>query len=369
MNYDAILLTSFGGPEAPEEVMPFLERVTAGRGVPRERLEEVSHHYMELGGVSPINAQNRALLAAMRELFPKRGINLPIYWGNRNSEPYFEDVLRTMHADGHRNVLAWVTSAYSSYSGCRQYRENLAAALEAAGLQGQMTVDKVRHYFDHPGFIEPMAVDLSSQLKEFRLSGLAASEIRILFATHSIPTAMGKSSGPESRRSEFALVDAEGGAYAAQHIAAAKAVVSAAEVIHGESVPAWELVYQSRSGSPTVPWLEPDVNDAIVDLAEAGAKGIIVVPIGFVSDHVEVIWDLDNEARETAEGLGLKFARVQTAGIAPAFVEGLADLILERIENAPAKALSPLGPWPNFCAQNCCPNLRKDLPVIAGEVE
>lgn len=365
MSYDAILLTSFGGPEGPDEVMPYLERVTAGRGVPRERLEEVSHHYMALGGVSPINEQNRALLAAMRQRFPERGIDLPIYWGNRNSAPFFADVLKQMYQDGHRNILAWVTSAYSSYSGCRQYRENLAVALEEADLVGKLNIDKVRHYFDHPGFITPIAQDLAEQITALKNKGLASDQIQIMFATHSIPTAMGVSSGPEARREEFAALAGEGGAYAAQHLAAAQVTINDVASRIGSDLPKWSLVYQSRSGSPSVPWLEPDVNDAIATAAESGTKGVIIVPIGFVSDHVEVIWDLDNEAKETAQELGLEFARVVTSGVAPEFVDGIADLILERQAGAPKKALSNLGPWADFCAVGCCPNLRKELPVIA----
>lgn len=367
MKYDAILLTSFGGPESPEEVMPFLERVTAGRGVPRERLEEVSHHYLALGGVSPINAQNRELLALMREQFPKRGIELPIYWGNRNSEPYFADVLTQIYSDGHRNVLAWVTSAYSSYSGCRQYRENLAQALSDSGLEGKLNINKIRHYFDLPGFLKPVATDLAEKMAKISAAGIAATETRVLFATHSIPTVMGKSSGPEDRRDEFAALAGDGGAYAAQHLAAAEATMKLVAEARGVSVdelPGWDLVYQSRSGSPSVPWLEPDVNDAISDLAKSGYKAVAVVPIGFVSDHVEVIWDLDNEAKETAEELGLHFERVATAGAALEFVDGIADLVLERLVDAPKQALSPLGPWRDSCALNCCPNPRRELPTV-----
>ncbi|MDH6423563.1 ferrochelatase [Aurantimicrobium minutum] len=362
MTYDAILLTSFGGPEAPDEVMPYLERVTAGRGVPRERLEEVSHHYLALGGVSPINEQNRALLAAMKERFPERGIDIPIYWGNRNSAPFFADVVKEMYDSGHRRVLAWVTSAYSSYSGCRQYRENLYQALAENDLVGKMVIDKVRHYFDHPGFLQPVIEDLESKMKAMLSSGLDSSEIEVMFATHSIPNAMGETSGPPSLRETF---QQPGGAYAAQHLAAAEIVMDKVHADLAISPLCWQLVYQSRSGSPQVPWLEPDVNDAIRDAHEVGKKGVIVVPIGFVSDHVEVIWDLDNEAQETASGLGLYFARVTTPGRSPAFVDCIADLILERMNGDSPQALSPLGPWPSFCAVGCCPNLRKELNVIA----
>lgn len=362
MSYDAILLTSFGGPEGPDEVMPYLERVTAGRGVPRERLEEVSHHYLALGGVSPINQQNRELLAAMRQHFPTRGIDLPIYWGNRNSAPYFADVLKQIHADGHRKVLAFVTSAYSSYSGCRQYRENLGVALEETGLKGELQIDKIRHYFDHPGFLAPVATDLQRAISSMRQQGIADAQIRIMFATHSIPTSMAQTSGPEELRDQVAAV---GGMYSAQHLAAANVVMQLVGAALPGDLPQWSLVYQSRSGSPEIPWLEPDVNDAITQAAKEGAGAVIVVPIGFISDHVEVIWDLDNEAKETAHQLGLAFDRVATSGIAAEFVDGIADLILERQSGAQPKALSALGPWRDFCAATCCPNSRRQLPVIA----
>ena len=362
MSYDAILLTSFGGPEGPDEVMPYLERVTAGRGVPYERLVDVSHHYMALGGVSPINQQNRDLLEKMREHFPTRGIDLPIYWANRNSEPFFADVVQKMYDDGHRRVLAWVTSAYSSYSGCRQYRENLHQALADNDLVGKMVIEKVRHYFDHPGFITPVVEDLARALGVLDDAGVAMMDATVMFATHSIPNAMGESSGPPARRGEF---EHPGGAYAAQHMAAGKEIMAQVGALRGSETPDWELVYQSRSGSPEIPWLEPDVNDAIRLAKDSGKKAVVVIPSGFVSDHVEVVWDLDNEAQETASELGLHFQRVATPGIHNAFVDGIADLVLERISDDDQKALSPLGPWPSFCAVGCCPNLRRELPTIA----
>lgn len=361
MSYDAILLASFGGPEGPDEVMPFLERVTAGRGVPYERLVDVSHHYMALGGVSPINQQNRELLDALRDAFPRKGIDLPIYFGNRNSEPYFADVVQQMYDNGHRRVLAWVTSAYSSYSGCRQYRENFYRALQDTDLVGKMTIDKVRHYFDHPGFVAPVAEDLARALSQMSEEGVDTADAVIMFATHSVPNTMGETSGPPARRGEF---EQPGGAYAAQHLAAAALVIQEIER-RGVAVPDWELVYQSRSGSPEIPWLEPDVNDAIRDAKARGKKAVLVSPLGFVSDHVEVIWDLDNEAKETAEDEGLWFARSATPGTHAAFVDGICDLILERIAGAEKLALSSLGPWPEFCAIGCCPNSRRDLPTVA----
>jgi ferrochelatase len=358
-SYDAFLLVSFGGPEASEDVMPFLENVTRGRDVPRERLEEVSHHYLALGGVSPINEQNRALLAALGRAFDDRGIALPLYWGNRNWDPYLTPELARIHAAGHRRVLALATSAYSSYSGCRQYREDLARSLEEAGLGGRLAIDKVRHFFDHPGFIAPFADGLAAALAMLEDDGVRPDQVRVLFTTHSIPLAMAAASGPPGR------FDA-GGAYVAQHLAAVELVIAGVGA-RGLAIPPWSLVYQSRSGSPHVPWLEPDVNDALRDARAEGMEAAVIVPIGFVSDHVEVVWDLDHEARETCEELGVRLIRVATPGTSPAFVEGLVDLVLERLLGTASAALSPLGPWPAVCAAGCCANPRRELPTVAGE--
>ncbi|HEU0242699.1 MAG TPA: ferrochelatase [Candidatus Limnocylindrales bacterium] len=358
--YDALLLVSFGGPEGPDDVMPFLENVTRGRGIPRERLEAVSHHYLALDGVSPINAQNRALLDALRPALAARGIDLPVYWGNRNWDPFLEPELRRIHADGHRRVLAIATSAYASYSGCRQYREDLGGALVESGLADELVVDKVRHYFDHPGFVGPFADGVAAALATLAGEDVPGSAIRLLFTTHSIPTSMAAASGPPGR------FDADG-AYVAQHLAAIEAVVATVRA-RGIEVPPWELVYQSRSGSPHVPWLEPDINDALRAAAEGGMRAVVVVPIGFVSDHVEVVWDLDHEARETCEALGVRMLRVATPGTHPAFVEGIVDLVAERVAGGPVEALSPLGPWPAVCARGCCANPRgMALPAVAGE--
>lgn len=361
MNYDAILLTAFGGPEGPEEVMPFLERVTAGRGIPRERLAEVGTHYFAMGGVSPINDQSRALLAAIKEELVRRNLEIPVYWGNRNSAPFFVDALRAMHTDGHRRILALATSAYSSYSGCRQYRENLAQALTETGLADSMTIDKVRHYFDHPGFVEPFSKGLVSAIRTMESEGLTTGDIHLFFTTHSIPTSMAKTSGPPSMRSE--LVE---GAYLAQHGASVTCVLDSAQRTLGTILPAWSLVYQSRSGAPHTPWLEPDIGDALREAAAQGSKAAIVIPIGFVSDHVEVIWDLDKVAKGIAEEVGLKFLRVPTPGVAHEFVSGIAELIQERMGATERRALSSLGPWPDSCAIGCCPNPRAELPTVAG---
>ncbi|HEY3335327.1 MAG TPA: ferrochelatase [Candidatus Limnocylindrales bacterium] len=358
--YDALLLVSFGGPEGPDDVMPFLENVTHGRGIPPERLEAVAHHYLALDGVSPINAQNRALLDALRPALADRGLDLPVYWGNRNWDPFLVPELRRIHADGHRRVLAIATSAYASYSGCRQYREDLGMALAETGLGDELVIDKVRHYFDHPGFVEPFAEGVAAALEALAGEGMPVEATRLLFTTHSIPTAMAAASGPPGR------FDANG-AYVAQHLAAIEAVLAAVRA-RGVDVPAWQLVYQSRSGSPHTPWLEPDVNDALRSAADAGMTAAVVVPVGFVSDHVEVIWDLDNEARETCENLGVRMVRVATPGTHPAFVQGIVDLVAERVRGGPAEALSELGPWPAVCARGCCANPRgAPLPTVAGE--
>lgn len=358
-DYDAFLLTSFGGPESPDDVMPFLENVTRGRGIPRERLEEVSHHYLALGGVSPINDHNRALIAALETEFARRGIGLPVYWGNRNWDPFLVDTMRALDRDGRRHAVAFVTSAYSSYSGCRQYREDLAAALISAELDGRIAVDKIRPYFDHPGFIRPFAEGLASALTDLAAKGIGPADTRLFFTTHSIPLSMAAASGPPGHFDDH-------GAYVAQHVAAIGAVAEEAAV-YGATVPDWSLVYQSRSGAPHVPWLGPDINDALVSAADAGARAAVVVPIGFISDHVEVVWDLDHEARQTAADRGLLMIRVPTPGTHSAFVAAIADLVEERLHGAPAAAASQLGPWPNVCAVGCCANPRADLPTVAGE--
>lgn len=339
-NHDAILLASFGGPEGQDDVIPFLRNVTRGRGVPEERLEEVAHHYRAHGGVSPINEQNRALKAALESELARRGIDLPVIWGNRNWDPYFPDALRTAHAAGHRRLLALVTAAYTSYSGVGQYLEDFDRALDETGLRDELEIAKIREYFDHPGFIAPFAEGLRDALERIATEKPDA-RTHVLFVTHSIPTAAALQSGPAF---------GDGGAYVAQHLAAAEAVLREAAATDAS----WSLVYQSRSGSPHVPWLEPDVNDAIDDLARGGVGALVIVPLGFVSDHMEVVWDLDTEALETAEGHGLLAIRIPTPGTHPAFVSGLVDLVVERLDDVPADQrphLSDLGPWPDLPAQ------------------
>jgi ferrochelatase len=363
--YDAILLAGFGGPEGQDDVIPFLRNVTRGRGIPDERLEEVAHHYRHFGGVSPINDQNRELKAALDAELARRSIDLPVYWGNRNWDPYLADALQAAYDDGHRTLLTIATSAYSSFSSCRQYREDIAIALAATGLEGQVTVDKVRQYFDHPGFVEPFVEGVVAGVRELlpQVDG-DASAIRLLFATHSIPTADAERSGP--RDASYG----EGGAYAAQHLAVSELVASEAARIFGLDRLGWDLVYQSRSGPPTQAWLEPDINDRIAELPGEGVRAVAIVPVGFLSDHMEVLWDLDTEALETAREHGMAAVRTPTPGSHRRFVEGLVDLVLERRDGIPVAerpALTDLGPWFDVCRPGCCENIRAGFkPAAAG---
>ena len=336
MKVDAILLASFGGPEGQDDVLPFLRNVTRGRGVPDERLEEVAHHYRANGGVSPINAQNRALKAAVEAELARRGLELPVFWGNRNWDPTMADAVRAAHAAGHRRLLALVTSAYTSYSGVGQYLEDFQRALDETGLADEVSITKLREYFDHPGFVAPFVEGVRAALARID-DERPGARTHVLFVTHSIPSAAAEASGPQFGK---------GGAYVAQHCAVAHAVSDAAAA----GIP-WSLVYQSRSGDPRTPWLEPDINDAIVDLAADGhTKAVVIVPFGFVSDHMEVMWDLDNEALTTSVENGLRAVRVPTPGTHPAFVSGLVDLIEERLNDVPADQrphVTELGPWPD----------------------
>ncbi len=328
---EALLVLGFGGPEGPDDVMPFLENVTRGRGIPRERLLEVAEHYRHFGGVSPINEQNRALTAAIREELAVAGIELPVYWGNRNWEPYVEHVWRQMADDGIEHVYVFPTSGFASWSGCRQYHEDVARArsvLTGAAPGGGPTAEKLPHYGDHPGFVRANAEALAAALAS--LPDDVRDTARLVATAHSIPDAMAAVAGPA------------GGAYQQELLASARLVVDA--VVPGRDV---DVVWQSRSGPPSVPWLEPDVKDHLHALAAAGEKAVVLVPIGFVSDHVEVIWDLDNEARETAGELGMAFARAATAGTHPAFVAMVRELLEERRAGTPPR----LG---TNCPAHCC---------------
>ena len=336
---DSVLLVSFGGPEGRDDVIPFLENVTRGRGIPPERLASVAEHYYEFDGVSPINQQNRELIAALRAELDARAIDVPIYWGNRNWFPFIDEALGELHEAGRSRPLAITTSAYSSYSGCRQYRENIATALTSTGFE-DVRITKAPAYFDRVGFQRPFARGLDEALARLEADGVPTDDTVILFTTHSIPTSMADTSGDPSRGY------GDGGAYVAQHLSAAQQVVALTAQerdCNVDALPAWQLVFQSRSGAPHIPWLEPDVNDALRSLPPT-TKAVVIVPIGFISDHLEVVWDLDHEARATCDAQGLRMIRVSTPGTSPEFVAMLADLVDEAQRGLPRQ-----------CAANCCP--------------
>ncbi len=344
--YDAFLLVSFGGPEGPDDVMPFLQNVTRSRGVPPERLAEVAEHYYAFGGVSPINQQCRDLLAAVRADFAANGISLPLYWGNRNWSPYLTDTVRAMAADGVRRALAFVTSAYSSYSSCRQYLDDIDTARAAVGPDAPR-IDKIRRFFNHPGFIEPFADNARAALA--RLPRDVREEAHLVFTAHSIPVAMAEASGPRGGRR-----------YVAELTEASRLI---AERIGGTRHP-WTLAYQSRSGPPSMPWLEPDIRDHLAELAKAGTVAVVVIPVGFVSDHMEVRHDLDVGAAQAADALGLAFARAATPGTHPRFASMVTELVRERqarpdeTPEARTAALGTMGRPSQECPADCCGGSR-----------
>ncbi len=355
--YDALLVLSFGGPEGPDEVVPFLRNVTRGRGIPDERLAEVGAHYQLFGGVSPINEQVRTLIAALDKEFAEHRITLPIYWGNRNWRPMLGDTMRTMAADGVRRALVFVTSAYASYSGCRQYREDLADALAGldADVASQIRLDKLRLYFNHPGFVGPMTDNTLSALAA--LPPALREGARLVFTTHSLPLASARSAGPD------------GDAYVRQHNDVAALIAEGVARETGR-LPSWDLVYSSRSGAPNTPWLEPDVCDHLRALREEGVRAAVLAPIGFVSDHMEVRYDLDVQAREAAREVGLVVERAATVGADPRFVSAIRQLVLERGASergeAPQRvALGRCGASHDVCPATCCPNPRGPRPAVA----
>ncbi|MGA8114217.1 MAG: ferrochelatase [Actinocatenispora sp.] len=338
--YDGFLLLSFGGPEGIDDVLPFLRNVTRGRGVPEERLAAVAEHYRHFDGVSPINEQNRALLAALRTEFAGHGIDLPLYWGNRNWDPYLADTLARMRDDGVRRAIAFVTSPFGSYSSCRQYLDDILAARRAVGA-GAPVVDKLRHFHDHPGYVGPHADAVRAALG--RLRSVDPAHTRLVFTAHSVPTSMARTAGPDGNRYTDQLAELAG------------LVVAGA----GATDIPYDLVWQSRSGPPQVPWLEPDVNDHLTRLRADGVTGVVVSPIGFVSDHLEVVWDLDNEAADTARRLGLDYARAATPGTDPRFVSMVRELVEERRDPAvPRRRLGRLPVW-DVCPADCCPAPRR----------
>jgi len=345
--YDAFLLVSFGGPEGPDDVMPFLQNVTSGRNIPVERLELVAEHYRHRGGVSPINGHNRELLAKIEPALAAAGLDLPVYWGNRNWHPMLADTVEQMKVDGVGRAIAFVTSAFSSYSGCRQYRENVMAACEQVGADAPQ-IDKLRVFYDHPGFIEPMIDNVVAAIAEVAGTGPASSEEdppRVVFTAHSIPQSM-----------------AAGCDYEAQLREACGLVAAGA----GVSADGWDLVYQSRSGPPQVPWLEPDICDHLVALAGDGVSAVVVAPIGFVSDHMEVIQDLDTEAAGVATDHGLRFARASTVGDDDRFVAMIVELIEERMRGADRRALGALEIKPDVCGADCCLAPARGRPTQSG---
>jgi protoporphyrin/coproporphyrin ferrochelatase len=327
--YDALLVLSFGGPEGMDDVMPFLENVTRGRNIPRERLQEVAEHYAHFGGVSPINGQNRSLIDALERELAEHGIDLPIYFGNRNWHPLLQDTIEAMRADGVRHSLLFVTSAYSSYSSCRQYREDVARALDALGEEG-MRFDKIRVFYNHPGFVEPMARRVREALDSLPQERRDAAEI--IFTAHSIPVSM-----------------ARGCAYERQLREVSRLVAGIAGATR------YQLAWQSRSGPPHVPWLEPDILDELERLQATAVDDVIVVPIGFISDHLEVLFDLDVEAQNRARELDMSMIRVPTVGTDPVFVAMIRELIEERLQENPDRRFpGELGAGHDVCPVNCC---------------
>ncbi|QDU57465.1 ferrochelatase [Aeoliella mucimassa] len=340
--YDALLLVSFGGPEAPDEVMPFLENVLRGKNVPRERMLEVAEHYQHFGGVSPINEQNRQLIAALKDDFAANGVELPIYWGNRNWHPLLPDALTQMKQDGVKRALAFFTSAFSSYSGCRQYRENIADAQQEVG-DGAPEVHKLRMFFNHPGFVEPMAENVRNAYAS--IDEERRAEAKLLFTAHSIPMSMAENCKYELQLNEACRLVAE-----------------------QAGVGAWELVYQSRSGPPMQPWLEPDVCDHLRELKsqQPELNDVVIVPIGFTSDHLEVLFDLDTEAKQVGEELGVNVVRAATVGTHPRFVAMIRELVLERMQpECERLALGELGPSHDVCPEDCCRYTPRRPPVAS----
>ena len=327
--YDALLLVSFGGPEGMDEVMPFLGNVLRGRNVPPERMRAVAHHYELFGGVSPINEQNRRLIAALKDELEAKGLSLPIYWGNRNWHPLLADALREMRDDGVKRALAFFTSAYSSYSGCRQYLENIEEARAAVGVDAPQ-IEKLRAYYNHPGFVEPNAESLRAALNRIPAERRAAA--CVAFTAHSIPMAMAEGCEYQSQLLETCRLVAEGAGH-----------------------DAWRLVFQSRSGPPTQAWLEPDICDYLTALKESGASDVVIAPVGFVSDHMEILYDLDTEAQEHADKIGINLIRAATVGTHPKFVSMIRELILERINpETTRRFLGTRGASHDVCRTDCC---------------
>ncbi len=329
--HDALLIVGFGGPEKPDDVMPFLENVTRGRNVPRERLLEVAEHYHHFGGVSPINGQVRALIEVLQPELARQGVSLPVYWGNRNWHPFLANTLAAMTHDGRQRALGLVLAAYSSYSSCRQYREDIARAQESVGGAFPQ-VEKIRVFYNHPDFIAANAERVASALDS--LAADERSRAHLAFTAHSIPQSMASGCLYEHQLGETCRLVAES---------------------LGIGPDRWKLVYQSRSGRPTDPWLEPDILDHLRTLHADGVSSVVIHPVGFVSDHMEVLFDLDEEARQVCDSLGLTMARSETVGTHPRFVSMLVELIRERLNAHPERrAVGTDGPSHDVCAVDCC---------------
>ena len=343
MNYDAILIVSFGGPEKHGDVLPFLENVLRGRNVPRERMLAVAEHYYHFDGKSPINGQTRELITALENELARHGPKLPVYWGNRNWHPMLADTLQRMKDNGVRRALAFVTSAYSSYSGCRQYREDIARAQAEVGA-GTPQIDKIRAFFNHPGFIEATESRLRDALAAVPAD--ANKNVQLVYVAHSIPLSMANTCDYLRQLEDV------------------RELVSARLGIANHA-----LVYQSRSGAPGQPWLEPDILDYLREVKSKNlASAVVVAPISFVSDHMEVLYDLDIEARHLCDELGLPMARAKTVGIHPQFIAMMRALILERTDGAERRAVGSLGPRQDMCAEDCCPApQRQARPQVAHE--
>ena len=347
--YDAILLVSFGGPEGMSDVMPFLENVLRGRNVPRERMLSVAKHYEIFGGVSPINEQNRKLITALERALEINGPHLPVYFGNRNWHPLLPDTIQKMRDDGIKNALAFVTAAYSSYSSCRQYLENIAEAQNAIG-DGSPQIEKLRAFYNHPLFIEANVDSVQAALEQ--IPEARRSQTQILFTAHSIPLSMARNCNYEAQLLEASRLVFEGVAAGAEPVSSGKSESTITRQLKPRS---YKLVFQSRSGSPSQPWLGPDVSDYLRQLRSNDVSDVVVSPIGFVSEHMEIVYDLDNEAMALCRELGLNMVRAATAGTHPAFVEMIRELILEQLEPGREKRfLGALGPARDACAPECC---------------
>ena len=338
MNYDAVLMVSFGGPESSDDVIPFLENVLRARNVPRDRMLTVAEHYHQFGGKSPINQQMRELMGALEAELARNGRNLPIYWGNRNWHPMLADTLRQMKQDGIHKALAFVTSAYSSYSGCRQYREDIARAQSEVG-NGAPVVDKVRPFYNHPGFIEATLDRVQDALRA--VPAPVRNKIQVVYTAHSIPVSMATTCDYVQQLQEVRNLVSEG---------------------LGQADDA--LVYQSRSGPPGQPWLEPDVLDYLREVKERSlASAVVLAPIGFISDHMEVVYDLDVEASQLCDSLRLPMVRAKTVGVHPRFVGMIGELIVERMNpGSERRALGTLGARPDTCPEDCCARPRGSVP-------